>query len=384
MIHTQLLVVGAGPYGLSIAARAKDAGIDALVMGEPMEFWRMNMPERMLLRSGLDWHLDASGVLSLRAYLAERGLDPAHVTPLPVGLFIEYAAWFRTAAGLSIWCEFVQDITPAGERFDVRLKDGERIIADAVVATTGVARFGSLPDWVDRSLPRDRYSHTCELVRFDWLRGARCLIVGGRQSAFEWAALLNEAGVAAVHITYRHDTPAFVESDWAFVDEYIDRTINVAGWYRHLPAAEREAVSQRFWAEGRLKLEPWLTPRLSAPTIQRWPQTEVTACCVLPSGEIQVNLSNGERIIVDHVLLGTGYAADASKVSYLRGVFENVEIADGSPVLDEYFQSSVPGLFFAGFLAIRDFGPFFGFVRGCPAAATLIVRALTRRASVHA
>jgi hypothetical protein len=27
-------------------------------------------------------------------------------------------------------------------------------------------------------------------------------------------------------------------------------------------------------------------------------------------------------------------------------------------------------------LAVRDFGPFFGFVRGCPAASTLIVRAL--------
>ena len=30
----------------------------------------------------------------------------------------------------------------------------------------------------------------------------------------------------------------------------------------------------------------------------------------------------------------------------------------------------------AGFVATRDFGPFFGFVRGCPAAATLIVAAL--------
>jgi hypothetical protein len=32
-----------------------------------------------------------------------------------------------------------------------------------------------------------------------------------------------------------------------------------------------------------------------------------------------------------------------------------------------------------GFVATRDFGPFFGFVRGCPAAATLIVSALLDR-----
>jgi hypothetical protein len=76
------------------------------------------------------------------------------------------------------------------------------------------------------------------------------------------------------------------------------------------------------------------------------------------------------------VLLATGYSADVTKIRYLRGVLENVSVVNGSPMLDENFQSSVPGLFFAGFVAVRDFGPFFGFVRGCPAAATLIVRAL--------
>jgi hypothetical protein len=48
-------------------------------------------------------------------------------------------------------------------------------------------------------------------------------------------------------------------------------------------------------------------------------------------------------------------------------------------MLDDHFQTSVPGLFMPGFVATRDFGPFFGFVRGCPAAATLIVAALLDR-----
>jgi cation diffusion facilitator CzcD-associated flavoprotein CzcO len=377
MIHTPLLVIGAGPYGLSIAACAKDAGVDALVLGEPMEFWRRNMPERMLLRSGHNWHLDAGCVLTLDAYLAERDLDPPDVLPLPVSLFIEYATWFRTSAGLRVLREYAHDITRVDDHFEVHLDNGECIAAAAVVATPGVARFATLPAWVERCLPPERYSHTSQLVRFDQLRGARCLIVGGRQSAFEWAALLNEAGAAAVHLTYRHDTPAFAASDWSFVEQYIDRTIQIPGWYRNLPTAERDAVSQRFWAEGRLKLEPWLTPRIATPAIHRWPKTEVTACHELPSGEIQVSLSNGERLVVDHVLLATGYSGDAAKVPYLHGILENVAVTNGSPVLDDGFQSSVPGLFFAGFLAVRDFGPFFGFVRGCSAAATLIVRALT-------
>lgn len=376
MIDTQLLVIGAGPYGLSIAACAKRAGVDVLVLGEPMEFWRRHMPERMLLRSGRDWHLDEADVFTLDAYLVDRKIDAADVSPLPVNLFIEYADWFRSSTGLRVRSDFAHNITRTDRGFVVRLDNGECIAARAVVVTPGVRRFTVLPAWVERSLAPNRYSHTCELVRFDDLRGARCLIVGGRQSAFEWAALLHEAGAAAVHLTYRHETPAFAASDWSFVDPYIDNTIHIPGWYRNLPAAERDAVFQRFWAAGRLNLEPWLSPRLATPSIHRWPQTEVTACDEMPGGEIAVTLSNGERLVIDHVLLATGYSADVAKVPYLRGVLDHIVVADGSPVLDEHFQSSVPGLFFAGFLAVRDFGPFFGFVRGSRAAATLIVRAL--------
>ena len=48
--------------------------------------------------------------------------------------------------------------------------------------------------------------------------------------------------------------------------------------------------------------------------------------------------------------------------------------------LDEAFQSSLPGLYIPGFASTRDFGPFFGFTKGCPAAATLIVDDLLQRA----
>jgi hypothetical protein len=48
-------------------------------------------------------------------------------------------------------------------------------------------------------------------------------------------------------------------------------------------------------------------------------------------------------------------------------------------VLDEAFQTRLDGLYVTGFSATQDFGPFFGFVKGSPAAATLIVRDLLSR-----
>src|SRR5213083_2117131 len=62
MQRTSLLVIGAGPYGLSTAALARERGIDTVAVGRPMGFWKEHMPAGMFLRSGPDWHLDASGV----------------------------------------------------------------------------------------------------------------------------------------------------------------------------------------------------------------------------------------------------------------------------------------------------------------------------------
>ena len=85
------------PYGLSTAACAKRMGIDPIVLGEPMGFWKHNMPEGMLLRSGVDWQLDPFEVHTFRAYLQERGLSERDVEPIPAKRFIDYAEWFLRA-----------------------------------------------------------------------------------------------------------------------------------------------------------------------------------------------------------------------------------------------------------------------------------------------
>jgi thioredoxin reductase len=271
----------------------------------------------------------------------------------------------------------VRDLSRPNGRFEATLESGGRITADAVVAAPSISHFTVIPEWVERSLPPERWAHTCNLIDFEDLRGKRVMIVGGRQSAFEWAALLAEGDAAEVHVVYRHDTPRFTTSDWHFTDELIDLTATVPGWFRHLPAEEREAIARRFWAEGRLKLEPWLTPRLDKPSVHRWPHQSVVAC-ENTAGEVEVRLSDGAQLAVDFVVLATGYKPDMRAVPYLSGVVDDMELADGFPVLDDNFQSSVPGLFVTGFPATRDFGPFFGFVRGCPVAATLTTAGLEK------
>ena len=56
--ETDLLIIGAGPFGIALAAQAMHDEIEHLIVGKPMEFWRANMPRGMFLRSACDWHLD--------------------------------------------------------------------------------------------------------------------------------------------------------------------------------------------------------------------------------------------------------------------------------------------------------------------------------------
>jgi FAD-dependent urate hydroxylase len=164
---------------------------------------------------------------------------------------------------------------------------------------------------------------------------------------------------------------------WKFVDAHIESTLQVRGWWRHLPTCDQEAIGRQFWEVGRLTLEPWLTPRLARHNICQRPGTEVVAA-EASGEEVTVQLSDGERLVADMVVVATGYRVDLDRVPYLAGIGAEIEKANGFPVLDEAF-GALPGLYLPGFAATRDFGPFFGFVRGTPAAAQLIVEDLLRR-----
>ncbi len=374
MESTELLVIGAGPYGVATAARAIERGIKTTIVGGPLSFWKQHMPEGMYLRSGPDWHLDAAGIHTFEAFLEEEGIAPDQVDPVPISVFLDYATWFLDNKGVVAREALVTQLTRNGKRFEALLDNGVRMSAAAVVAAPGIRHFQQLPEWAG-SVPPGVGSHTGDLVHFEDLRGARVLIVGGRQSAYEWAALIGEHGAERVDIVHRHDVPLFERVSWKFVDEYVDSMLAVPGWWRTLADSERERIARRFWEAGRLTLEWWLVPRLATDQFHRWPGTSVIAIGDDARGVV-ADLSNGERLSVDRVVFATGYKANLPDVPYLGALVDKIDVVDGFPVLSEAFQSSIAGLYITGFAATRDFGPFLGFTKACPAAATLIVDSL--------
>lgn len=375
--HTDLLVIGAGPYAYSAAAHAIDRGIGTRIVGRPMSFWREQMPADMYLRSGPDWHLDAAGEDTFEAFFEDRGLDPADHDPIPIHLFLDHTDWFAERKRLPVEERLVRELTRPDGVFAAEMEDGDTITADTVIAAPGIAPYAAVPAWAE-AVPVQRRSHTSELVRFDDLSGARVVIVGGRQSAYEWAALLCDHGAERVDVVHRHDTPDFARVSWAFVDEYVEQTLATRGWWRHLPKARQTEIATRFWQVGRLTLEHWLVPRLDPGVVHRHPRSEVTSVDA-GSGGVRLALSDGEQVVADHVVFASGYRADLTRVPYLSRVLDRISVTDGFPDLSEGFETSLDGLYVVGFSATRDFGPFYGFTKGCPSAARIAVSEVLRR-----
>ena len=390
-MNTDLLIIGAGPFGLAVAAQAAHEGIEHVIAGKSMEFWRRNMPKGMFLRSACDWHLDPLNLHTIDAFLLEQGKTPKEVEPLSLDFYLSYADWFQKQKNIQPTPVYIQqldfpvasDNSAAKERanshsFVATTADGDTINARNVVLAPGFKHFAHAPEELTNRLPRGRFQHTSEFVDFSDVTNKRYLIIGGRQSAFEWAALLLEAGAAAVHLSHRHASPSFEVSDWSWVNKLVDNMAENPSWFRRLSQQEKDGVSHRLWAEGRLKLEPWLEPRLKNDRVKLWPQTQLVNCIQHDNGELEAELSNGEKLKVDQIVLATGYKVDIARLPYLAGnLLGRLETRNGFPVLDDHFETSIPGLFITSMPATQDFGPFFGFTISVRISAKLICGRLT-------
>lgn len=376
-LETDLLIIGAGPFGLALAAQATHDRIEHVIVGKAMEFWRANMPNGMFLRSACDWHLDPLGVHTIDAYLQSQGKTAPDVEPLSLAFYLSYVDWFQEQKNIQPIAAYVQRLDCTNEHFVATTRNGNIIQARRVVLAPGFRHFANIPAELQPKLPAGSFRHTVEFVDFSEAANKRYLIIGGRQSAFEWAALLLEAGAAAVHLSHRHASPAFAAADWSWVNPLVDAIVENPNWFRRLSQTEKDQIAHRLWAEGRLKIEPWLESRLSDKRVKLWPQTELERV-ENENGNFEVRLTNGENFAVDHIVLATGYKVDITRLPYLAAgnLLDQLETRNGFPVLDDHFETSVPGLFITSMPAGQDFGPFFGFTISVRTSAKLICERL--------
>ena len=379
-----VIVIGAGPYGLSAAAELRAAGANVRVLGSPMSFWMHNMPKGMLLRS--PWaasHIGAPrSALSLHAFERARGVRLAR--PVPLSDFVTYGHWFRERAVPDVDPRQAERVEPIDGGFRVRVDDGETLQCRRVVVAAGIAAFAKRPPVFD-TLPLHLASHSSEHDDLTRFAGQRVVVIGRGQSGSEFAVLLREGG-AEVEVISRGGGLRWVgrAPHEGMVGRLLfDRTDVGPLLLSHLIA--RPTMLQRFpaWVQResiRQALDPgaslWLRPRTDGVVVTR--NTQVVEA-TRSNGHVALRLDDGTRREVAHVLLATGYRVDVRLYPFLDAtLLARLRCVDGHPVLDAGFQSSVRGLHFVGAPATHSFGPLLRFVSGTEFATRALVRAVTR------
>jgi hypothetical protein len=395
-----IAVIGAGPYGLSIAAHLRASGADFRVFGTPLSTWRTAMPKGMLLKSdGFASSLSAPAPnSSLADYCRDHDL-PYHATdlPVPIQTFVDYGLDFQQRFVPDVEERVVTSVVRNGRLYRLSLDDGQEFDARHVVVAAGLTHFAVMPEVFD-GLPADLVTHSSAHHDLAMFAGKDVTVIGAGSSAVDIAVALNTAGARARLVargpvrfsspppggtpslaTRLRTPPSGLGPGWRS-----RLSCDVPDVFRYVPARWRPEIVRRHLGPR----SPW---HLKAPlesSVELLTDRSVRRAD-LSDGGVQLELASGQvrpamTIATDHVICATGYQTDVDRLTFLDlNLRKDLRTVGRAPVLSHRFESSVPRIYFAGIAAAVTFGPLMRFMYGDGFTAQRISSHLAKRQSAR-
>jgi thioredoxin reductase len=392
-------IIGAGPYGISVAAHLAAAGVETRVFGVPMRRWLSQMPSGNFLKSeGCASNLsEPTGRRTLTRFCHDAGMvDADYGAPISRETFVNYALSFQRDLVPNVENVAVERLERSGGGYDLQLSSGEIVRAQNVVVATGMDYMAFVPRDL-AELPLALRSHSSEHAAFDGFRGMEVAVVGGGQSALETAAELHEAG-AAVHLLVRRSSlewnPRATRQPRSLYQRLRRPRTRLGhglqlwmydkhpGLFHRLPARLRANRLARtlgpagaWWLADRVagKFPVLLGHRLTGAQEQG---NRVVLQAIDAGGR-------SVRLRVDHVFAATGYRFDLDRLSFLGArLSEELRREEQQPALSAHFEASATGLYFTGLASTYSFGPVMRFIAGTQFTAWRIARHLASRQKI--
>lgn len=366
-----LIIIGSGPFGISLGAHAVANNLQYKLFGYPMDFWKNQMPQDMFIRTPHEFvsFSDAKDELTVQHFSEDTGTEL--VTPLPRPIFVEYANWFAKKAGIEFTRELITKVVHKEGYYEVTSDSGEVSFAKNIIVATGVEHYKFLPNFL-KEFPSNLVTHTSGYTSFSQFKGKKVIVLGSGQSAWEAAGLLHRDG-ADVELVYRKSGPNYAgsrENEIALRD--------VGDIFYNLPYEEKKPG----WGQSAGSVAHFLKPYVEGIVPQN-AEVEIEKIEQISDEEIRLVLSNGTEKIVNHIIAATGFRINLDKVpffdQYLLHEIEREENFTQFPKLNESFESSVPGLYFAGPLSSHSHGPTFRFILGLKKTAISIIPSIVKK-----
>jgi thioredoxin reductase len=390
-------IIGAGPYGLSIAAHMKASGLDFRIFGRPMNTWATRMPRGMRLKSeGFASSLsDPDSLFSLADYCKQEGFPYADVgVPVPLERFVSYGRAFERKFVPDLEDKLVVSVRRSTNGFQVRLDDEETVAARRMVMAVGLCHFERVPPILS-DLPEEFVTHSSRHSSLDQFKGREVGVVGAGASALDLAVLLHQAG-ARSHVVARdpviqfHDPPEIPRPLWKQIR--FPATGIGSGWkplfcanapllFRQLPERFRLRIVERLLGPA----PAWFVKEQAVANVQFHLGVSISGASV-ENHRVHLRLTDRAGVEstlgVDHVIAATGYKVDLRRLALLDSeLLAGIRTVDQTPVLSADFESSIPGLYFVGTSSANTFGPLMRFVYGARFTAQRLLKHLAKSPS---
>ena len=141
-------IIGAGPFGLSIAAHLSSHKVAFRIFGTPMSSWRNHMAAGTFLKSfGFASCLyDPGSTFTFAHFCQERGIHYDDVvTPVALENFTAYGLEFQRRFVPNLEQTDITSLRRMPEGFALTTQTGEVVLARRVVVAVGITYFGYVP-----------------------------------------------------------------------------------------------------------------------------------------------------------------------------------------------------------------------------------------------
>ena len=393
-----IVVIGAGPYGLSLAAHLHAAKSSFRIFGTPMNTWSQQMPEGMCLKSeGFASTLFGPGKgFTLEDFCKERGEPYASVgLPVKVETFVAYGREFQKRMVPGLEDRSVTSLEQDRDGFRLQLDNEEQVFAKKVVIAAGISHFHFLPPEI-RGFDEDLVTHSSQHHSLTRFAGKDVTVLGGGASAIDLAALLHTSG-AKVHVISRRSVINFLNPPGKGPRPILERfkapmTGLGPGWrslmcvkgpllFHKMPPEFRQFIVKKHLGPA----PTWFTKTIVVGNVDIKVESKLQAVQA-DGGRLRLLIAskNDETLQwreTDHLIAATGFRVDMQRLKFIHpNLASNILTIANAPVLSNNFQTNVKGLYFVGAAAATSFGPLLRFAYGAGFTASRLSRHLLKAA----